>query len=68
MNVALVDNDNPIDKFTLIVSNLARLVGIVIAVSEVFGHTEIRGSAMAIAALFFAGAQGLEAFLQGGKK
>lgn len=56
------------DRFTLLVSNIARLVGIIIAAAEVFGRSEIRGSAMAIAALFFAGAQGLETFLQGGKK
>jgi hypothetical protein len=61
-------NGNGADKFTLLVSNIARLVGIGIAASEVFGRAEIRGSALAISALFFAGAQGLETFLQGGKK
>lgn len=60
--------NGPQDRLTLLVSNLARLAGVVIAASEVFGRTEVRGSVLAIAALFFAGAQGLETFLQGGKK
>lgn len=61
-------NGNGNDRLTLLVSNIARLVGIAIAAFEVFGHDQIRGSALAISALFFAGAQGLETFLQGGKK
>jgi len=61
-------NGNGQDRFTVLISNIARVLGLAIAAHEVFLHTEIRGSALAISALFFAGAQGLETFLQGGKK
>lgn len=64
----LRNGNGPSDRASLLISNIARVLGLAIAAHEVFLNTEIRGSALAISALFFAGAQGLETFLQGGKK
>jgi hypothetical protein len=50
--------------FTLIVANLGRLASVVIAVNETLIRTDqLRPLVMGVAALFWAGAQGLESFL-----
>lgn len=54
---------SPFEKFALIVTNLVRLGGLVVAVNEALVEPTIRPSAIAIAALMMAGAQSLDTFL-----
>lgn len=50
--------------FTLVVSNLGRVASVAIAVNETLIRTQqLRPVVMGLAALFWAGAQGLESFL-----
>lgn len=55
---------------TLVVTNLTKLAGLIVALFEVLGREEIRPGALAIAALMMAGAQSLDTFFKsffGGK-
>jgi hypothetical protein len=54
---------SPSERFALIVTNLVRLGGLVVAMNEALIEPVIRPGAIAIAALMMAGAQSLETFL-----
>jgi len=62
----------PGERFGLIVTNVTKLTGLVIAFNEVVVRDTIRSGAIALAALLVTGAQSLETFLTtffgGGKK
>lgn len=51
------------ERAGLVVTNLIKLGGLVVAINEVFGHAELRPGAIGLAALMMAGAQSLESFL-----
>lgn len=53
----------PGEMVGILVTNLIKLGGLVIAIDEVLGHDVIRPGALGIAALMMAGAQSLETFL-----
>lgn len=63
---------SPSQRFGLIVTNLIKLGGLVVALNEALAEPTIRPGSLAIAALMMAGAQSLETFLAsffgGGKK
>lgn len=50
--------------FTLLVSNVARLAGVVVTINETLLRPDLRPIALAVAALMIAGAQGLESFVE----
>lgn len=67
------ERERPVsDRSTLIVTNLIKLGGLLVALNEVFLKPEIRSGGIALAALMMAGAQSLETFLTsffgGGKR
>jgi hypothetical protein len=49
--------------FGLLVSNLAKLAGVVVTLNETLLRTDLRPIALAVSALMIAGAQGLESVL-----
>lgn len=51
------------ERIGLVITNLTKLGGIVIALNEVFSRNDLRPGAIGIAALMMAGAQSLESFL-----
>lgn len=53
----------PEPRFGLVVTNLIKLGGLIVALNEVLGHEVIRPGALGIAALMMAGAQSLETFM-----
>lgn len=50
--------------FGLLVTNVTKLAGVVIALDETLIRTEPRSVALAVAALMIAGAQGLESIVE----
>jgi hypothetical protein len=53
------------ERAGLVVTNLTKLAGVVITLTEVFGRNETRPEVLGIAALMIAGAQGVENLLKG---
>lgn len=54
---------SPSEKWGLIVTNVVKLGGLIVALNEALVEPVIRPGAIAIAALMMAGAQSLESFL-----
>ena len=65
MNDSEREERRPTEQFGLVVTNLTKLAGVVLAFVEALGRAEVRPGVIALCALMIAGAQGLETALKG---
>lgn len=54
---------NPAERVSVIVTNLIKLGGLIVALNEALVRSDLRPGGIALSALMMAGAQSLESFL-----